>query len=228
MEYVTANILGAIPVLFILHKRPDLAKPMIIMGLLAMPLALFDLLYMPDYWVPKTLFNIPIGVEGFIFSFEAGALAAGIYAFVKNQKFQKTKRLSDFLTILPLLAVLPTAYIFSLFFPINIALSMYIGLAVGILSLLALRRSLPINTCIAAFSFVAVYFIALLVWANLFPHTPEWFTLTNLPRIFIYNVPIYEIIFAALFAAFWSNLYQHIFGYKLVDRRTNRRTRGVK
>lgn len=79
MEYLTANILGAIPVLFILLRRPDLARPMITIGLLAMPLTFFDLLYVPDYWVPKTLFEIPLGIEGFIFSFEAGALFAAFW-----------------------------------------------------------------------------------------------------------------------------------------------------
>lgn len=223
MEYLTANILGAIPVLFILLRRPDLARPMITIGLLAMPLTFFDLLYVPDYWVPKTLFEIPLGIEGFIFSFEAGALSTGIFAYVTNKKFRRVKKRLNYTTLLPLLVVLPVAYLFSLFAPINIAISMYAGMVAGILAFIFLRSGSAMNTLVTALSFTSVYAAALFVWAGIFPDTAAWFTLTNLPRLFILNVPIYEIIFGALFAAFWGNLYPHIFGYRAVDRAAKRR-----
>lgn len=191
---------------------------MLIMGLLAAPLALFDILYVPSYWLPKTLFDIPIGIEGFIFSFEIGALATGLFAYSKRHSYRKGRAKFDLKLFMPFAVVLPVAFAFNAIFPVNIAIGMYVGLIAGIVCILYLRKDLLKNTLIGMSLFGVIYFLAILIWANLFPYTTEWFTVNNLPRIFIYNVPLYEIIFGFLFAAFWGGSYPLLFRYELAYR----------
>jgi len=217
MEYLVANFIGAVPWIFVFYKRKDLRKEMLLMSLLAAPLALFDLIYVPTYWKPVTLFNIPIGIEGFIFSFEAGGLATVLFEYIEKQAPVRIKSYHNSLSILALLSILPVAFIFNYLFPINITVGVHFGLLVGIIVMLLLRKDLLKSAFIASISFGLIYFLSLLIWGNIFPDTVNWFTFENLPKIFILNVPLYEITFGFLFGAYWGNLYELLFGYKFKD-----------
>jgi len=214
MTYFVANIIGAIPWIFFFFKRKDLRKEMLLMSLLATHLALFDLLYVPSYWIPKTFLNIPVGIEGFIFSFEIGGIAAALFEYLVDISPIKIRSYHNPLSIAVLLVVLPIAFLTNILFPINVTVGIHAGLFVGIIILLLLRPDLLKSVIIASFSFASIYFASLLIWTSIFPETIRWFTFQNLPRLFIFNVPLYEITFAFLFGAYWGNLYELLFGYK--------------
>jgi hypothetical protein len=61
---------------------------MLIMGTLALPLAFFDLVFVPAYWRPVTLFHMPIDIEGFLFSFSVGGIAAVLYATLAKRTYR--------------------------------------------------------------------------------------------------------------------------------------------
>jgi hypothetical protein len=71
------------------------------------------------------------------------------------------------------------------------------------------------SSIIGAITFGAIYATALIIWSNLFPYTNNWFVAQGLPKLFIFNAPVYEIIFGFLFGAYWGNIYELLFGYKL-------------
>lgn len=214
MEYLIADILILIVWLILFTRRKDLRKEMLIMSLLALPLAFFDLLYVPNYWIPKTLFNIPIGIEGFIFSFLLGGIAAVVYAEVAHEKLIKIAKYHKHMSVFVLLLIIPVAFIFSYFYPINIAVSMYFAMLIGISVTLFLRKDLVKSTLKGSLVFGALYASLLIFWSSLFPDTKDWFTTSNLPKIYILNASIYEIIFGFIFGAYWGNLYELFFGYK--------------
>lgn len=196
---------------------------MLIMSLLATPLALFDLLYVPTYWKPITLFNMPVGIEGFIFSFEIGGIAAAVYGALAHKALRKIRSYHSYISLPVLLSVLPITLLFNNYYPVNITVGIHVGLCIGILLMLLLRKDLLESIVYAALLFGAIYFVALLVWSNIYPATMFWFTFDNLPKIFIVNVPFYEITFGLLFGAYWGNLYELVFGYKYKTSPANRK-----
>lgn len=192
---------------------------MLTMSFLGLPIALFDFFYVPTYWTPTTLFHIPVGIEGFIFSFLCSGIAAVIYAEVMGVKLVKIAKYHKHTSFLVLLVIVPVAILISYFYPINIAVSMDVALLVGISLTIFLRKDLVKSTIKGSLIFGTLYASLLLIWSSLLPETQTWFTTTNLPRIFIFHASLYEIIFGYIFGAYWGNLYELFFGYKFKNQK---------
>lgn len=187
---------------------------MLIMSAFGAPLALFDFLYVPSYWQPITLFNVPIGIEGFFFSFIIGGLAAVSYAEIEHKKLAKISKYNKHFSLIVLFIVLPLIFLFRFLYHANISIAMYIALLVGVGLTVFLRKDLLKSSILGSIIFGTIYTIVLIIWSNLFPETKSWFTFQYLPKIFILNAPIYEIIFGFIFGAYWGNLYELLFGYR--------------
>lgn len=215
MEYITANIIGGVTWLFFYITRKDLRREMLIISIVSAPLALLDLLFVPSYWVPQTLGNIPIGLEGFLYSFEMAGVSAVSYEYFTRKHLHKIRNYRHpLLWILILILILPVSLYTSYAAGLNVALGLYSAGLIGMLVIWLARRDLIKSSLIGALSYGTVYFLSLALWFNLFPQTMEWFTLENLPKFFILRVPIYEIIFGLLQGAYWGNIYELLFGYK--------------
>jgi hypothetical protein len=219
MAYLVADVLILFVWLILFNRRNDLRKEMLTMSILGLPIALFDFFYVPTYWIPTTLFNIPVGIEGFIFSFLCSGIAAVVYAEVAHVKLVKIAKYHKHTSLLVLLIIVPVAVLFSYFYPINIAVSMYVALLVGISLTLFLRKDLVKSTIKGSLIFGTLYAALLLIWSSLLPETQNWFITTNLPRIFIIHASLYEIIFGYIFGAYWGNLYELFFGYKFKNQK---------
>lgn len=194
--------------------RKDLRKEILIMSLLASPLGLFDLLYVPTYWIPHTFLNIPVGIEGIFFSFLIGGIAAGSYAEISHRKLRKFNKYHKKFSILVVLIIIPTILIIQHFYLINISIAMYFALLIGTALAVFIRKDLLKSSIMGAIIFGLIYSIALIIWINIFPSGKDWFILKGLPKVFLLNAPIYEIIFSFLFGAYWGNLYELLFSYR--------------
>lgn len=202
---------------------------MLIMSLCAMPLAFFDLVFVPTYWQPVTLWNIPIGVEGFLFSFSVGGIAAVIYAELTKRKPQRIprKKYSAWRAFcVPVLTLVSFILSFVLGIP-NPEIAGYIGITVGIISTLYLRPDLARNIPYGMLAFGIVYFVSLKMWVMLFPDVESWFTTEYMPKLFVWGVPGWEALFGFFFGAFWGNLYELLFGYRLVPMTTSVKARST-
>ena len=220
MTYLVANLIGWAVWLFFFITRKDLRKEMVVMGLIFAPLSFLDLLFVPSYWVPETIFNFPIGIEGFMYSFQVGGVAAVVYEYFDNKKLVKIKNYHlPVLSIIILLLLAPAAYTLTRLYNLNIAIGIYIASLVGILIIIHARKDLIRSTILGGVSYGIVYFASLAIWFNLYPEAQDWFVLENLPRTFILGVPIYEILFGILLGAYWGNIYEFLFGYKYSDRK---------
>lgn len=222
--YLGANILSLALWLGLYYARRDLRRMMLVMSLCALPLALFDLLFVPAYWTPVTLLNMPIGIEGFLYVFSAGGVAAVVYAELAKRtprhlpgwRFSAAQALW-----VPLIAL--TAFVLSMILGVpNPEIAAYIALATGTVLTLYFRKDLAPNIVFGSLAFGFVYFVLLKLWVGMFPSVHSWFSLQYMPRPFIWGVPVWEILYGFFFGAFWSGLYELLFGYKLVRRHAAR------
>lgn len=214
MEYLFADLIAFVPWIIFFVLRKDLRREMLVMSFLAAPLGLFDFLYVPTYWIPKTIFNIPVGIEGIIFSFLIGGIAAVSYAEISHKKIKKINKYHRHFSILVFILVLPLVFLINYFSLFNIAIAMYIALLVVIALIVFLRHDLLKPSIIGGLVFGIIYSVSFILWINIFPSGKDWFILEGLPKIYIINAPIYELIFAYLFGAYWGILYELIFGYR--------------
>lgn len=191
---------------------------MLIMSLCALPLAVFDVLFVPAYWRPETLLQLPIGVEGFLFSFFVGGIASALYAELVRRTPQHVYAWHKAMqrgVLVPVTALITFGLLYAFGAP-NPELAAYGALAVGVVVMFYVRHDLAIHVLWGSLAFGVVYYISLKIWTVLFPDVHSWFVFQNLPKLFIWGVPGWEVLFGFFFGAFWSVLYEAVFGYKLV------------
>jgi len=214
VEYLFACLIACIPWIIFFIFRKDLRREMLIMSFLAAPLGLFDFLYVPTYWIPQTYLNLPVGIEGIIFSFLIGGIASVSFAEMTHKKIQKINKYHIHVSVFLFALVLPLVMLINYFSFFNIAIAMYIALLTGIALIILVRRDLLKASIFGGFNFGIIYSISFILWINLFPAGKDWFVLDGLPKIYLLSAPIYELIFAFLFGAYWGILYELIFGYR--------------
>jgi len=222
--YLGSNVISITVWLGLYWLRKDLRRMMLVMSVCALPLALFDLVFVPAYWRPVTLFHIPIGIEGFLFSFSVGGIASTLYAELSRRAPRHIRgwRISAKRTLLvPLCTFVVFAAIYTLGVP-SPEIAAYAAIVAGIALTIYLRPDLSFSIICGSISFGVVYFICLKLWTLLFPGVQSWFTFQGIPRLFVWGVPGWEALFGFLFGAFWSNLYEVSFGYKLVPQLTRK------
>lgn len=219
MEYLFASAIGEGIWLLFFFLRGDLRHEMLVMSIFATPLAVFDLFFVPSYWQPHTFFTIPIGIESFIYSFSLGGICAVVYAEVSRKTVLKIKSYHKPLSLFAIFLIVPLFFVLSfLKFP-NVMISLYMALLFGTGLTWYVRHDLIKSSLVGAMVFGGIYFVSLSLWISLFPQVKDWFVLEGLPRIFIVNAPLYEVLFGILFAAYWGNLYELVFGYKLTSKK---------
>ncbi|OGY26709.1 MAG: hypothetical protein A2Z11_04300 [Candidatus Woykebacteria bacterium RBG_16_43_9] len=188
------------------------------MSLLIAPFAIFDLWFVPEYWNPKTLFNWPIGVEGFAFAFASGGIAAVLYEEIARKGFftqgrQNTPLIQRLLLILgPLLVV---ALI--IFTNLNLIYALSLGLGLGVVIIAAVRRDLLSDVFFSGFFFGLLYLGIFILLLKFFPDTliVNRYNFANLSGFNILEVPIEEFIWAVATGAFVGPLYEFLVGLKL-------------
>ncbi|HZT97060.1 MAG TPA: hypothetical protein VFB34_09505, partial [Chloroflexota bacterium] len=109
---------------------------------------------------------------------------------------------------------------------VNLEWGLYAGLVCAGAYTIAMRNDLLWTEVASAVTFLPVYALALILWLAVFPGVHEWFTLRGLPHWYLLGVPLSEIVFGVLFAAYWSGLYPMLFEQQLVDVRSGSAAQG--
>jgi hypothetical protein len=224
--YLFATFLGGLVWLTFFGLRPDLRRVMLLMSAIGLPLALSDVFYVPQYWKPHTLGNVPVGIEGFLFSFEAAGICAVIYAAVFGKRPAGMDSSGSIASvgrphlsvrnIIPIVAPLPVSALVAIGLNTNLEWGLYMGLVIACLLTVVNRPDLLRAEVFGALAFLPVYTAALLIWVAVFPEVHSWFTLRHMPHWYFARVPVEEIAFGALFAAFWTGLYPMVFERRFV------------
>lgn len=216
--YLFACGLGAIIWLACFVIRRDLRAPIVGMSVVGLPLALSDIFYVPQYWRPHTIGHVPVGIEGFIFSFEAAGICAVIYQVVFRKRLEPVpsldqlpwRKLLSLRTLVPVIP-LPVSAIIALGLDTNWEWGLYAGLILATLVTIIIRRDLALPALLGGIAFLPTYAAALIIWVAAYPGVHYWFRLWRMPHWYLLNAPLTEIVFGGLFAAFWTGIYPMVF-----------------
>jgi len=193
--------------LILLFRRKDMRTKMLIMSFAVIPFAFFDYFSQPSYWHPQTFLSIPVGIEGLIFGFSFGGIAAVLYS---NQSKQAAKFNIDTKKIIALSPVLIISIGLWSLFDINMMIALPIGLLSGCFVIMLMKPRLIKNILYSGLYFGLLYSFVLSIWLLLFPQAQCWWDLRVYGNIAVFNVPLGEVLFGFLFSAFWSAAYEFV------------------
>lgn len=202
-------------------------KEMLKMSLITMPFGLTEPLFVPEYWMPPSLFNLAektsFDIESLIFSFAIGGIGVVLYNLIFKQTLQKIThtershkrhRLHKYILFVPAVVFLILAFFTSL----NHIYCGSIALFIGGLSTLYCRPDLKAKIWVGGILFTILYFI---YFGSILPFYPLYvelyWNLDNLSHILVLGIPIEELLFAFTFGMYWSGLYEHLYWQKLIS-----------
>lgn len=167
-------------------------------------------LWVPEYWKPQSIFSLPFNfdIESVIFSFSTGGIAVVVYNLVFPSMVKSSAR-GKRLVFSLLLG--PVTFIFLLFTAkINHIYSAIIAMTIGgLISYFVrpeLRRRMLTSLCASTIIYFA-YFVLLIA---MFPgYVERVWNLKALWGIFIFGVPLEELIFAASLGFIWPSIYEY-------------------
>ena len=199
--------------LFPLHRRA-----MLWASLFTMPFGLSEPLFVPEYWLPPSLFdlaeNTGFDIESLIFCFGIGGIAAVFYNLLtgrpveplaeeaRHQPRHRYHRLA--------LAVPFVTFPVLLLFPWNPIYPAILALFLGGVAAIFCRPDLKRKSWIGGLLFLIYYavFLAGLEWSAPGYIERVW-NLDALSGIAIGFMPIEELLFAIAFGMYWSGVYEH-------------------
>jgi hypothetical protein len=222
--YLTGSFIFLIIWLVLYTLRRDLRKDMLFGSLLSMPLAITEFIFVPGYWNPQVVLKIPfltsfIDLESFIFSFAVGGIAAILYEFVLKKRLVRARENREITKRHFYALSLCLIVSFILFFAIlrvPLIYSGIISLFAGSLVVAFNRKDLFKEMIIGGCLFLVVYFIIFICILNfIYPNwiITEW-NLNNLLGVFIFGIPIEELLYALSFGSLWVVVYEDIKGYR--------------
>lgn len=188
--------------------------------LIAGPLALTSLLFVPEYWTPPSLFNldqrIRVGIEDFLWAAAVGGLASVVGEIFLRERLAGIRKSRHKRHYAPFALVVVVFVLFRFGLHIRTMNATIISFAVGALVLGYLRRDLVPLMLTSAVSFTILYFVLFLCVLLLYPEfVVRYYNLPNLIGIKVLGVPIEELLFAATGGAIWSVAYEYVYGYRL-------------
>lgn len=188
-------------------------------SLLTMLFGLTEPIFVPDYWSPPSLFNLAIetgfDIESLIFCFGIGGIGAVAYNVLTRQRLQPmplTARLSKrhnhhLLAITTPFIVFPILMLldWNPIYPAIIAM-----MAGGVANSLC-RSDLALKSFWGSALFLIYYAIFVFGLEVIAPgYIERVWNLDALSGLFIFSIPIEELLFAASFGYYWTGIYEHL------------------
>jgi hypothetical protein len=188
--------------------------------LIATPLALTSILFVPQYWTPPSLFDldqkIKVGIEDFLWAAAVGGIASVVAEILLKERLsvlRKGKRKRHFV---PFVVVVVVFAALQLWHRDKTIYNTIIAFAIGAFVIAILRSDLIPTMLIGALSFTALYFVLFSVVLFLYPEfVQRYYTIFHLLGIYVRGVPIEELLFAGTGGAIWSVAYEYVQGYRL-------------
>ncbi|MFH1769183.1 MAG: lycopene cyclase domain-containing protein [Parcubacteria group bacterium] len=205
--------------IIIYFLRKNIRREMIWAGLAAAPFGVTEILWVPEYWNPPSLFNLirelGFGIEDFMYMFLLGSLASVVYEFIERKKLVKTKR-SRYLHLLPILISLASFLALELIFSDYSVYSAVFSLFLGAGVIYYIRKDLRIQILFGSIIFGILYIFLFYIFTFIFPdYIAKYYTLENFLGIYILSVPIEELLIGLSMGAFWSSIYEFVRDYKV-------------
>lgn len=204
---------GLVYWLFPVHRRA-----MLWASLFTMPFGLSEPLFVPEYWLPPSLFdlaeNTGFDIESLIFCFGIGGVGAVFYNLLSGQvpsqiavdeRHKPLHRHHYKALMAPFVVFVP---LYSL--PWNPIYPSIVAMLVGVIASTLCRPDLKRKSWIGGILFLVYYAIFLtgLEWSAPGYIERVW-NLDALSGIMLGFVPIEELLFAVFFGMYWSGVYEH-------------------
>ena len=188
--------------------------------LIASPMALTSILFVPQYWTPPSLFNldqrIRVGIEDFLWAAAVGGIASVVGEILVRDKLAAIRSSRHKRHYAPFVLIAVLFVVLELWHRNRTMDNTIVSFAAGSLVLAYLRRDLIPLMLTSSASFTVLYFGLFLCVLFLYPKFVEYFyNLQNLLGIYVHGVPIEELLFAATGGAIWSVAYEYVHGYRL-------------
>jgi hypothetical protein len=188
--------------------------------LIAAPLALTSLVFVPQYWTPPSLFNldqrIRVGIEDFLWAAAVGGIASVVGEIFLKERLGAMRKSRHKRHYAPFLLVAVVFVVLEFWHQGKTMNNTIISFAIGALVLGYIRRDLVPLMLISALSFTVLYFGLFLCLLVLYPQfVQRYYNLRDLLGIYVLGVPIEELLFAATGGAIWSVAYEYVHGYRL-------------
>jgi Lycopene cyclase len=188
--------------------------------LIAAPMALTSLLFVPQYWTPPSLFDldlkIRVGIEDLLWAAAVGGIAAIVGEISLGERLAARRKSRHKRHYAPFFVAAVVFLGLEVGLHRKTMTSTIVALAVCALVLAYLRRDLILLMLVSAASFTVLYFVLFLIVLALYPEfVRHYYNLPNLMGLFALGVPIEELLFAATGGAVWSVAYEYVHGYRL-------------
>lgn len=225
-DFLALSFLFLLPGALVWGLRPDLRRVMRRMAVLALPFALTERLYYPDYWEPQFLFDlaarIGFGIEDILFVVGLAAFTSTAYAVATGARYASNggvpraaviRRAAVVLgaafALVGVAAVLPLPMIYA-------APPIMVGVAAVIVWR---RRDLLVVGAVGGLIASLVYALLCRCFLALFPgaFTSTWHT-EKFFDIFVLGLPLEELLYASTAGGAASVVYPFVFGERLVSR----------
>jgi len=226
-SYLAGNLYLLAIWLYFFWKWPNRRIPMLIVGLLFLPIGLGAeyFWWTADWWHPQTITGTRLGIEDVILSFSLPGISILIYKFVFRKdlegKFELNRKsfLAASLKLAPVaLLSLGTTIVLFYIFRVPSFISSSVGMLIAGLYFLYFRRDLLPALLWSALLMVAISLPIYFLWQTASPAIIEKFW--NLPRMSgceIFHIPIEDIVWFALVGFVMGGFVEYAFGYSLVD-----------
>jgi len=203
---------------FLFARRKDLRKEMLWASLVGLPFGFTELFYVPEYWIPDSLFDLirtyGFGIESFLYSFFTAGIAAVVYEFFAKKRVVKIPRDVRF-HYLPLVMFTILYLGFELLFSSTSIYNISFAFAVGAAVTIYLRKDLLWQVLFSGGAFGFLYFLLFATTNVLFrDFVTPFYAVGSLLGLRIAGVPFEEILFATTGGAFWSTLYEYTKAYR--------------
>lgn len=207
-----------VPWVIIYWAFPLHQKAMLWASLFTMPFGLSEPLFVPEYWLPPSLFDLAertgFDIESLIFCFGIGGVSSVLYNLLTRQiphdvsatKQQQPLHRHHYSALAAPFVTFPVLY----FFPWNPIYPSIIAMGAGALANVLCRPDLKRKICIGGVLFLVYYAIFLvgLEWTAPGYIERVW-NLSDLSGLSVIFMPIEELLFAVAFGMYWSGVYEH-------------------
>ncbi len=215
-----------IPWALVYMAFPAQRRAMLWASLFTTPFGLSEPLFVPEYWMPPSLFdlaeNTGFDIESLIFCFGIGGIGSVFYNLL-SKKIPQTLAGCERNHLLhryhyKALATPFVVFIALYFFPWNPIYPSIIAMFAGAVATILCRPDLKRKTWIGGLLFLIYYaiFLAGLEWSAPGYIDRIW-NMEALSGITVGFMPIEELLFAIGFGMYWSGVYEHFTWRKLRD-----------
>lgn len=201
-------------------------RPQMLWGtVISAPLALTSILFIPQYWTPPSLLDLDarfrVGIEDFLWAGAVGGIASVMGEIFLKERLAARRKQPRKKHYFPFVLLVVAFGLLEFWHPGKTIYNTVIAFAVCAVVVAFLRSDLILTMLVGAASFTILYLLLFRYFLALYPDfIQRYYNVPNLLGMYVWGVPIEELVFAASGGAVWSVAYEYLRGYRFTpDRR---------